>query len=142
MRPGHGSSHRPAMRRNSTILIAAAALVLASMDVADGQQTTEQFIPIGQSPGLSGVVTYVGEIVAVNPAAGSLTMRRSGDADAVAVSVVDDTRIWLDRSSSGLPNVTGTFADLTVGSVAEIHFRDPDERRSAAWIKVRSDRPG
>ena len=109
---------------------------------ADAQRTTEQFIPIGQSPGLSGVVTYMGEIVAVQSGSGTLTMRRPGDAGTVTVAITGDTQIWLDRSAIGLSNVTGGFGDLAVGGVAEIHFRDQDTRRNAAWVKVQSDDPG
>ena len=136
----HRSSSRRRMLRAPRILAAAIALMLADVPVAVGQQTTEQFIPIGESPGLSGVVTYVGEIVAIDPGASSLTMRRPGDAGAATVTVADDTRIWLDRSTIGLPNVTGNFADLTIGGVAEIHFRDSEQRRTAAWIKIQSGR--
>ena len=140
MRPRQRSSNRSWLLRAPRTLAAAIALVLAEVPVAAGQQTTEQFIPIGRSPGLSGVVTYVGEIVAADPGALSLTMRRPGDAATATVTVSADTRIWLDRSTIGLPNVTGGFADLTIGGVAEIHFRDPEQRRSAAWIKIQSGR--
>ena len=139
MRPRQRSSNRARLLRAPRILAAAIALALAHVPVAAGQKTTEQFIPIGRSPGLSGIVTYVGEIVATDPGTLSLTMRRPGDAGTATVTVAGDTRIWLDRSAAGLPNLTGGFADLTIGGVAEIHFRD-SEQRMAAWIKIQADR--
>ena len=122
--------------------IAMIAALVAVLNAAEAQRTTEQFIPIGRSPGLSDVVTYVGEIVAVDRGAGSLTLRRPGEAGTVTVAVVGETQIWLDRSSIGRPNLSGAIADLVPGSAAEIHFRDPEQRRIADWIKVQSERPG
>lgn len=116
------------------------AMVIIVAPAAHGQQSTEQFIPIGQSPGLSGTITYAGEITGVDPGLRSLTMRRAAEGDAVTVTVASDTRIWLDRSSIGQPSLSGDFADLLPGSVVEIHFRDPERRRLADWIKVASDR--
>ena len=138
----HSAPHRRQTPRWSWFAAVAMMLVLSGSHAADAQRTTEQFIPIGQSPGLSGVVTLVGEIVAVDPGAGSFTLRRPGDADTVTATVTNDTRIWLDRSSIGLASVTGGFGDLFVGGVAEIHFRDQEARRDAAWVKIQADDPG
>ena len=142
MTPCSQSPDRLGTARAFTVLVAAIVLWLAGLTAADGQRTTEQFIPVGQSPGLSGVVTYLGEVVAVDPASRSLTMRRPGDTGTVTVTVAPATRIWVDRSSLGLPNVTGGFGDLTAGGIAEVHFRDPDERRTAVWIKLQARASG
>ena len=134
----------PDPRRGNRVVFAGIAVIaalLAGLHAAEAQRTTEQFIPIGRSPGLSDVVTYVGEIVSVDPGARSLTMRRTGDAGAVTATIAGDTRIWLDRSSIGRPNLSGAYADLVPGSTAEIHFRDPEQRRLADWVKVRSEWP-
>ena len=136
------SPNRLVTTRASMVLVAAIVLSLAGLTAAEGQRTTEQFIPVGQSPGLSGVVTYIGEIVAVDPGARSLTMRRPGESGAVTVTVGPDTRIWIDRSSIGLPNLTGSVSDLNAGDVAEIYFRDPEQRRGAVWVKVQAADPG
>ena len=91
MTPRHRSSYRLWAARICWIAAAALALALAGNRGADAQRTTEQFIPIGQSPGLSGVVTYVGEIVAVQSGSGNLTMRRPGDEGTVTVAITADT---------------------------------------------------
>ena len=141
MTPRSGPLGRQPVCRVMLAVIAVIAALVAALNAADAQRTTEQFIPIGQSPGLSDVVTYMGEIVAVDPGARSLTLRRPGDAATVTATIAGDTRIWLDRSSIGRPNLSGAIADLAPGSAAEIHFRDPEQRRFADWIKVRSERP-
>ncbi len=140
MTPGSGPLGRPPIGRVVLAGIAMIAALVAVLNAAEAQRTTEQFIPIGRSPGLSDVVTYVGEIVAVDPGARSLTLRRPGDAETVTATIIGDTRIWLDRSSIGRPNLSGAIADLVPGSAAEIHFRDPEQRRFADWIKVQSER--
>ncbi|NNG05342.1 MAG: hypothetical protein HKM95_14755 [Inquilinus sp.] len=128
-------------RRGALFALAMSAVVLFCPIGVWGQRTTEQFIPIGQSPGLSGTVTYAGEIAATDPGARTITLSRPADAGTVTVGVARNTRIWLDRSSVGRPTLAGRFADLAPGSVVEIHFRDPDRRQVAEWIKVESDRP-
>jgi len=47
--------------------LAAAAAVLVVLATAHGQEATERFIPIGQSPGLSSIYTDIAEITKVNP---------------------------------------------------------------------------
>ncbi len=131
-----------ARHRSGAILALTVLLVAVICPVtASSQLSTEQFIPIGQSPGLSGIVTYVGEIAEADPGTRTVTMRRPTDVETITVRVAQSTRIWLDRSSVGRSNLSGSFADLAPGSVVEIHFVDPQRRRFADWIKVESDRP-
>ena len=134
---------RVTTRRHQRALLAIAlsAMVLICPAGAPAQRATEQFIPIGQSPGLSGTVTYTGEIAEIDLGARTITMRRPGDAALVSVTVVRRTLIWLDRSSVGRTNLSGTFADLVPGGVVEIHLQDPEDQRLADWIKIASDRP-
>lgn len=117
------------------------AMVSLGATSAQGQEATERYIPIGQSPGLSGTVTYTGEITGVDPEARIVTLDRPADARRVTVTVTERTRIWLDRSSVGRPNLTGQFADLRQGALAEIHFQDGEPAQVADWIKIESDRP-
>lgn len=139
MTPRSGPLCRQPVSRVVLAGIAVIAALIAVLNAAEAQRTTEQFIPIGQSPGLSDVVTYIGEIVAVDPGARSLTLLRPGVVGTVTVTVTGDTRIWLDRSSIGRPNLSGGVTDLVPGDAAEVHFRDPEQRRFADWIKVRSE---
>ena len=130
------------VRRRRVALLAAAvsAVIVICPAEAPGQRATEQFIPIGQSPGLSGTVTYTGEIAELDRGARTISMRRPGDAAMVSVTVARRTLIWLDRSSVGLTNLAGTFADLVPGRVVEIHLLDPEDQGIADWIKIASDR--
>ena len=132
----------PVLRHRGALLAAAlSAAILISPAEAPGQRATEQFIPIGQSPGLSGTDTYTGQIAEVDRGARTISMSRTEDAAMVSVTVARRTLIWLDRSSVGRTNLAGTFADLVPGRVVEIHLLDPEDQRVADWIKIASDRP-
>ncbi len=115
-----------------TILVLAALLVTAR--AAAAQRTTEQFIPVGQSPGISGTVSYIGAITAVDPPRRTFTVR--GDSGAQTIKVIDRTRIWLDRSAERRTNEVGGMADLRVGRRVEVKFVDARVRDTADWIKV------
>lgn len=112
----------------------ALALGLGLLASAAAQQTTERFIPLGQSPGLSGKVTLIGTVDAVDAAAKSLAVRSGAQSQRVAVA--DSTRIWLDRSAARQPTQAGTLADLRPGRRVEVKFRDEPTRTTAEWIKV------
>lgn len=133
---------RPTARRYCAtfFVLALFGVICATSTAAMGQRSTEQFIPIGQSPGLSGIVTYTGEIAEIDPSGQTITVRGPAGSETVTVTVSRRTRIWLDRSSIGLPSLPGKFADLGSGSVVEIHFQSAVRRQTADWIKVASDR--
>jgi len=110
------------------------ALVLAGASYAHGQKQTERYIPVGQSPGLSGKVTTIGVIEAANGAARTVTLARG--AERQTVRLTDQTRIWLDRSRIKLTTIDGSFADLQSGRRAEVMPEGGTPGAPAAWIKV------
>ena len=113
-----------------------AALLCLNFAVGQAQQTTEKFIPIGMSPGVSGKSSYLGSITSVDPAAKSFSMQTDGDSKIIGVAPT--TRIWLDRSKSRKPNLDGEFGALEAGSRVEI-MMDPSAPTKAAWIKIETD---
>jgi len=119
-------------------LIVAAGTVIAllgGVSQAHGQKSTERYIPIGQSPGMSGKTTYVGSIEAVAP--GDRTITAGGR----TVRITDRTRIWLDRSRQKLGNLSGDISDLRQGRRVEIKYDDPARPQAADWIKVEITSP-
>jgi len=115
-----------------TLLIGLAAFLMTPPAAA--QRTTEQFIPLGKSPGVSGITAYLGTISAVNPAARTVTI--SGPQGETTLQVTDTTRIWLDRSVQRKPTTVGGLSDLRVGWTAEAKYLDPVRKRGAEWIKA------
>jgi hypothetical protein len=116
-------------------LIAIVILLISSWSFAYGQKTTEKFIPIGKSPGLSGKVTLIGRIQAIDPQKNTLTCADS--AGSHVVKITEQTRIWLDRSRLSQTNQTGALTDCQKGRLVEVKFVDRERKDSAAeWIKV------
>ncbi len=111
-------------------IAAVIAALLAGASYAHGQRQTERYIPLGQSPGLSGKVTYLGAIEAADPAARTITVARQ------TIRVNDQTRIWLDRSRMKLTTLDGSFADLQPGRRIEVMPAGSDRGAPAAWIKI------
>jgi len=101
---------------------------------AHAQRTTERFIPVGQSPGISGTRSYQGAIISVNLALKTFTVR---DAQGLrTIRVAPGTRIWLDRSAQQRTNVEGSMTDLEVGRRVEVLYVDDRRKDTADWIKV------
>ena len=101
---------------------------------AQAQQATERYIPLGQSPGISGRTAMMGTVVGFGN--GVLTMSSPAYPAPQQVRVSSETLIWLDRNPMRQSNVRGSVADLQPGRRIEIHFVDPASRQAAAWIKV------
>jgi len=121
------------MPRFLAIAVVIVALI-AGASHAHGQKSTERFIPVGQSPGLSGKVTYIGAIAAADAGTRTITMTRDGERHAFGVT--GETRIWLDRSRMKLTTLDGGFADLRRGRRIELMPAGPGPGASAEWIKV------
>ena len=114
--------------------IGLAIALLGSISYAHGQKETEQYIPIGQSPGLSQKYTSIGELAEVDPRAQSVTI--ADPAGRRTVKITEKTRIWLK-----LTNLTGSFADLQKGRRVEVKYEDPQGREVAEWVKVEVSQP-
>jgi len=120
-----------------TVLIAVAAS-LALAGAAAAHPATEQYIPIGQSPG-PGIVSGRAGVVAEPSEAGGepiVSVQAASGAELGAYAVTPQTRVYIDRSAQGLPNLVGTIDDVQPGRVIEVRIADP-VTRAAEWIKVR-----
>ena len=106
-----------------------------SVSPANGQQTTEQYIPIGYSPGVSDKYSYVGNIVAIDRKARTISVEDHGEIRTIKVTA--ETRIWLDRSKVKRENLVADYSDCEVGLRIELmHVRDNEN--IADWIKIES----
>src|SRR5262245_12731849 len=95
-----------------------AITLLCATSYAHGQKATEQYIPIGQSPGISGRYTSIGPISEVNGRDQTVTI--ADPAGARTVKITNRTKIWLDRSKIRQSNLRGVFADLQKGRTVEV----------------------
>jgi hypothetical protein len=109
-------------------------VLLGWTGTAGAQRATEQYIPIGQSPGISGVRSYIGPITAVDPQRRTFTVQDTTGPR--TIKVAERTRIWLDRSAERLSNEAGEMSDLQVGRRVEVKYLDDQTRDTADWVKV------
>jgi hypothetical protein len=120
-------------------MAAATALTLGAFGIAGqlaAQETTEQFIPIGESPGVSGEDSVVGEIVAVDNQKQEVLV--SSGERRLTFKVEPDTRIYMDRSDQRLENTETDFAECRVGRRVEIKPHE-DDAAIASWIKIQGN---
>lgn len=118
-------------------LFIAATLVAALMvgvSFAHGQKQTERYIPVGQSPGVSGKSSWIGIIEATDAQARTLTLAM-GDRR-LSIAVTERTRIWLDRSRLKQTALNGSYSDLRPGRRVEVKYGDAKGEGVAEWIKV------
>jgi len=119
---------------NHNLRLAIAIVVLGGALEASGQQATEMFIPIGQSPGLSNKESVIGTLESVDPGKRMVTV--SSLSGTQTVGITDRTMIWLDRSEQKQPNQNGAINDLQKGRKIEIKVRKGEAKAAAEWIKV------
>lgn len=119
---------------NRYLKLAIVIVALGGTLEASGQQATEMFIPIGQSPGLSNKGNVIGTLESVDPGKRIVTISSSSGAQTVGIT--DRTMIWLDRSEQKQPNQNGAINDLQKGRKIEIKVRKGEPKAVAEWIKV------
>jgi hypothetical protein len=120
--------------RNFSLAIAMSVLLASAFVPGFGQRTTEQFIPIGKSPGLSGKHSSIGEIETYDAESRALTIVTPAGKQTLALT--DQTRIWLDRSKQKLASAKGEVAELKKGRKVEVKYADAERKTGAEWIKV------
>ena len=101
---------------------------------AQAEKSTELYIPIGQSPGLSGEYTVMGKVDQVDSQ--NQTLKMSGPSGSYTVKLTQRTFIYLDRSKARLSNTYGTLADCMAGDTVEVKFEDNSPSKPIEWIKV------
>ena len=118
--------------------MAFALVMLTGAEPVFAQKATERFIPIGRSPGLSGVYSNIGRIDAIEKQRKLMFVR--GDKGFWSCRVTKDTRIWIVRSGQDALSEVGTFEDLSRGLRVEVKYKDDKRRENAEWIKVAPNR--
>lgn len=119
----------------SRALLTVSALTFLCLGPAltHGQQTTERFIPIGESPGVSDKYSYIGTITAIDRSENTIEIDSNrGDR---TVKITGDTDIWIDRSATRQTNAVGSYSDCQVGRKVEVMHVRGDET-VADWIKI------
>ncbi|ETW95657.1 hypothetical protein [Candidatus Entotheonella palauensis] len=120
----------------SWIGMALAVLALGGLQLAWAQKSTEIYIPIGKSPGLSETRTIIGSVVSVSAPEQRFTVAE-GQTN-YTVQVDSETRIWLDQSALNTANRNGSFDALQPERRVEVKYKESERQAqvTAEWIKV------
>lgn len=98
---------------------------------AFGQKATEQYIPIGESPGVSGTESIIGTIAGLDHDRYRMAVR-DGD-ELRTVEMTPSTRYYLDRTGRKASNRLIGFDACEAGQRVEIKLNDDG---TADWVKV------
>jgi hypothetical protein len=128
------------MKRICLQAVNAIILMLPIISIGYGQKTTEQYIPMGMSPGVTRKYSMIGEIEQYDTATRSLTVISSSGK--TTIKLTNDTKIYLDRSKLRLRNLIGNFSDLQKGRRVELKYKDPQNKTACDWIKIEITRGG
>lgn len=116
------------------ILLSTIIVSLAGVSSVHAAKSAELYIPIGQSPGLSGEYTIIGEVDQVDPQNQIIII--SNTAGSYTVEITGSTEFYLDRSKVRLTNTYGTLSDCNAGDTVEVKFKNNDRSETADWVKV------
>jgi hypothetical protein len=106
-------------------------------DQAFAQKQTEVYIPIGQSPGISGIHSVTDTIGSINTEGSLILLVLKNSSDTIKVD--STTSIYLDNSAGNVPNKQGQLAHLKTGMLIEVKYKENDPGNVAEWIKIRNE---
>lgn len=118
------------MNRKSLHIGAIVGLLIIA-DPVPGQQATEIYIPIGQSPGLSSEAAVIGTIASIDESSGRITIATDGRS--VVVTIGDRTLYYLDSSHVERRNYPGNIEHCEIGRRVEARI---DDNGYVEWIKI------
>ena len=104
------------------------------------QKATEIFIPVGQSPGVSGSYSIIAKIDVVK--SDDQTINISNSSGSYTVKIMEQTQIWLDRSKLKMTNKVGSFSDLKSNLTIEVRYTDKERKGEAVWVKIQLENAG
>ena len=119
---------------NYLVRVTVVIFVIGILQTTYGQKATEIFIPVGQSPGLSGTYTTMGTVSTINAPGKTIIM--SNSVGTYTIKLSDKTMIWLDQSSLKLKNKSGSFDDIKNGMLVEVKYKNNKPENAVEWIKV------
>ena len=102
---------------------------------AKSQKTTEVYIPIGESPGVSGKMTIIGKVEQIRNKDHSITVSLS-DNSKLMCKMDKDTPVYLDKSTLKQSNTSGDWGYIKPGMLIEAKYKDRTKTGPIEWIKV------
>lgn len=104
------------------------------------QYAMEQYIPIGESIGISHVTSIIGLVETVNHSKNVVQVKEGSVVYNVDLNnnPFGPVRFWIDNTLNGRSNSIGAASDIAVGSTVEVHFSDNSIKPmlNAIWVKI------
>ena len=122
------------MAKYFVVICLGCIILFGNTSIGYSEKTTELYIPVGRSPGLSDSYSLIGRIDAVNTENRTLTV--TGASGTFTVLTTEFTLFFLDKSRLRQPNQYGTFSDLKPSDTVEVRFESDKKHRPAEWIKL------
>lgn len=116
-----------------TVVVAGALVTAMLAPASQAQEATERYIPIGESPGVSGQGSLIGVVDELDYESGELQLLVNNEMKTVYVD--RSTRYYIDRSASRDSNVLGTLRDCRAGRRVEVAM---GKNGTARWIKIQA----
>ncbi len=117
------------MKQTAKIFLATLSLIVGN--AAFSQQATEVYIPIGESPGVSGDDSIIGSISSVDHEDYRMMVSVAGETKPVTMTPA--TRYYLDKTRAKKQNKMSSFEDCEVGQRIEAYV---DDDGNAVWVKI------
>ena len=122
------------------MMIILAAFFVCSISTGYAQKAAEVYIPIGQSPGISGKSSsVVGTIESVDKQ--NMTITVKSGSETYTGKIAEKTVVYLDRNKSQKKNTTGNLEDCRAGIRCEMKYSYEDHQQTdkVDWIKIEWD---
>lgn len=101
---------------------------------SNAQKSTEVYIPVGKSPGVSGKYATIGRVEAINLADSTITI--AGELGSHTIKCGKDTKIWIDRTKIKQFNEGANLVDIKIGSIIESKYKGNKSDALVEWIKI------
>lgn len=124
--------------KQKLVLFFLSALLAGACREGNAQKMTEIYIPLGQSPGVSGILIVLGRVKTILPRDSTIAIAQE-DGSTIIIKVAANTAIYLDKSKFRLTNTKGAFADIKPGLMIEAKYPDDKKGGFIQWVKVQFD---
>lgn len=121
-------------KRIKIILLTITLVWIYSFSIA--QKSTEIYIPVGKSPGISGKYSTIGRVEAINLTDSTITITIAGELGSHTIKCAKDTKIWVDKTSIKQFNKGANLIDIKIGSIIEIKYKGNKSDALVEWIKI------
>ena len=121
------------MKKNIKIILATITFAWI-YSFSHAQKSTEVYIPVGKSPGISGKYSMIGRVEAINLTDSTITI--AGETGSHTMKCANDTKIWVDKTIIKQINKSAYLDDIKIGAIIESKYKGNKSDATLEWIKI------